>query len=299
MLESATVLRSPQKEQTLADYVDTKMGTAHSRWMIAPGPWMPFSMVKLSPDNQNRGWQAGYQPTFETVGCFSHIHEWTMAGLGMMPTNGKLYTRVGDQFSPDEGYRSRIEKRTEEAPLGYYKVFLTDTQIEVEATATERASFQRYIFPQDKDGRVMIDLHIQAEYDYKLFDVDVNKVSDNRIEGHCRQISSRIWGKDAEQEYVVNFVIEFDAPIKKVGGWKNEEILDTSHISGEELSDAGLFVEFDTKKSPIVQVRTGLSYVSISNASENLNKEISERFGWNFEAVVKYQKDVWNSFLTE
>ena len=296
LLESATVLRSPQKEQTLADYVDTKMGTAHSRWMIAPGPWMPFSMVKLSPDNQNRGWQAGYQPTFETVGCFSHIHEWTMAGLGMMPTNGKLYTRVGDQFSPDEGYRSRIEKRTEEAPLGYYKVFLTDTQIGVEATATERASFQRYSFPQDKDGRVMIDLHIQAEYDYKLFDVDVNKVSDNRIEGHCRQISSRIWGKDAEQEYVVNFVIEFDTPIKKVGGWKNE-ILDTSHISGEELSDAGLFVEFDTRKHPIVQVRTGLSYVSVGNASENLNKEISERFGWDFEAVVKYQREVWNSFL--
>ena len=297
LLESATVLRSPQKEQTLADYVDTKMGTAHSRWMIAPGPWMPFSMVKLSPDNQNRGWQAGYQPTFETVGCFSHIHEWTMAGLGMMPTNGKLYTRVGDQFSPDEGYRSRIEKRTEEAPLGYYKVFLTDTQIGVEATATERASFQRYSFPQDKDGRVMIDLHIQAEYDYKLFDVDVNKVSDNRIEGHCRQISSRIWGKDAEQEYVVNFVIEFDTPIKKVGGWKNDEILDTSHISGEELSDAGLFVEFDTRKHPIVQVRTGLSYVSVGNASENLNKEISERFGWDFEAVGKYQRELWNSFL--
>jgi len=130
-----------------------------------------------------------------------------------------------------------------------------------------------------------------------LFDVDVNKVSDNRIEGHCRQISSRIWGKDAEQEYVVNFVIEFDTPIKKVGGWKNDEILDTSHISGEELSDAGLFVEFDTKKHPIVQVRTGLSYVSVGNASENLNKEISERFGWDFEAVVKYQREVWNSFL--
>ncbi len=32
-----------------ADYVDTKMGTAHSRWMIAPGPWMPFSMVKPKP----------------------------------------------------------------------------------------------------------------------------------------------------------------------------------------------------------------------------------------------------------
>ena len=119
LLERGTILRSPQKLQSFADYVDTKIGTAHSRWMIAPGPWMPFSMVKLSPDNQNKGWQAGYQPTFETLGCFSHIHEWTMGGLGMMPTNGKLFTKVGDQFRPDEGYRSRIDKKTEEAPLGY------------------------------------------------------------------------------------------------------------------------------------------------------------------------------------
>ncbi len=73
-----------------------------------------------------------------------------------------------------------------------------------------------------------------------------------------------------------------------MGGWKYDEVFDTSQISGEELSDAGLFVEFDTKKYPIVQVRTGLSYVSISNALENLNKEISERFGWDFVAVVMY-----------
>jgi hypothetical protein len=131
---------SPRKRySTPADYVDTRMGSAHSRWMIAPGPWMPFSMVKLSPDNQNRGWQAGYQPTLETVGCMSHIHEWTMAGLGTMPTNGKLFTRVGDETHPDEGYRSRIDKQTEKAPLGYYSVRLTDTDILLEASATTRA----------------------------------------------------------------------------------------------------------------------------------------------------------------
>ena len=74
---SGTVLRSSRQNQTPAAYVDTRTGTAHSRWMIAPGPWMPFSMVKMSPDNQNSGWQAGYQPSFESIGCFSHIHEWT------------------------------------------------------------------------------------------------------------------------------------------------------------------------------------------------------------------------------
>ena len=38
-----SVVRTPQTLQTPADYVDTRIGTAHSRWMIAPGPWMPFS----------------------------------------------------------------------------------------------------------------------------------------------------------------------------------------------------------------------------------------------------------------
>ena len=55
VIEKGKVVRTPQSSQTLADYVDTKIGSAHSRWMIAPGPWMPFSMVKLSPDNQNGG----------------------------------------------------------------------------------------------------------------------------------------------------------------------------------------------------------------------------------------------------
>ena len=260
---------------------------------------MPFSMVKLSPDNQNKGWQAGYQPTFETLGCFSHIHEWTMGGLGMMPTNGKLFTKVGDQFRPDEGYRSRIDKKTEEAPLGYYKVFLTDTEILAEVTATERASFQKYTFPKDKDGRVMIDLQIQTEYDYNLLDVDVRKVSDYRIEGRSHQISPRphVWSDDADQEYVVNFVIEFDAPIKKVGGWKDDQILNEAHISGKDLKDAGLYVEFDTQKQSVIQVRTGISLVSVANASENLQKEISDKFGWDFEAVVQNQKNVWNGIL--
>jgi len=80
VIQTGKVKRSPNDLVTLAEYVDTKMGTAHSRWMIAPGPWMPFSMVKLSADNQNKGWQAGYDPIFESVGGFSHIHEWTMGG---------------------------------------------------------------------------------------------------------------------------------------------------------------------------------------------------------------------------
>jgi predicted alpha-1,2-mannosidase len=299
-IEVGTIQRSPYKVQTPADYVDTRIGTAHSRWMIAPGPWMPFSMVKLSPDNQNMGWQAGYQPTFETIGTFSHIHEWTMAGLGMMPTNGELQTKVGDEFNPDSGYRSRIDKSTEEAPLGYYKVYMTDTRIWAEVTATERAGFHRYTFPQDQDGRVMIDLHVQGEYDYKLLGVEIRKVSDYRIEGSSHQISPRptVWSNDADQEYTVHFVIEFDKPIKRIGGWLNNEVVDISRLKGKDLKEAGAFVEFDTKQSAVVQARSGISLVSIANAGENLEKEISKPFGWKYDAVVANQKKVWNSYLS-
>ena len=299
-IESGSFTRSPQNKITPADYVDTKMGTAHSRWMIAPGPWMPFSMVKLSPDNQNMGWQAGYQPSFESIGTFSHIHEWTMGGLGMMPTNGPLQTKVGDQFDPDSGYRSRIDKESEEAPLGYYKVHLTDTDIWTEVTATTHAGFQKYTFPKDKPGRVMIDLHVQAEYDYLLKEVMMRQVNDYRIEGKSHQISPRptVWSNDADQEYTVNFVIEFDQPIKKIGGWINDSIVGSKEFKAVDLKNAGMYVEFETAAENIVQARSAISLVSIENASENLETEITEPFGWDFEAVVQHQKDVWNGYLS-
>lgn len=292
-----TISRAPQRIQKPADYVNTMIGSAHSRWMIAPGPWMPFSMVKLSPDNQNGGWQAGYQPTFETLGCMSHIHEWTMAGLGMMPTNGPLFTVVGDEARPDEGYRSRIDKLSEKAPLGYYRVHLTDTDILLEATATTRASFQRYTFPQDKDGRVMIDLQIPSEYGYRIDTCELKQVNDYRIEGFALQVSPRVWSSDADQEYKLHFVIEFDRPIKKMGCWSDSGVINSNSLSSAETNLAGCFVEFDTTTSPTVKVRSGISLVSINNAALNLNEEITTPFGWDFEAVVDNQHNVWNDIL--
>lgn len=298
-IASGTVARSPQRTQTLADYVDTRIGTAHSRWMIAPGPWMPFSMVKMSPDNQNTGWQAGYQPSFENIGCFSHIHEWTMGGLGIMAANGKLETRVGDEQDPDGGYRSRIDKRTEKAGIGYYAADLTDYGIKAEVTATTRCGFERFTFPADRgDGRILIELHPQTEYGIQLKSVDVRKVNDFRIEGSVHQFSPGVWSNDADQDYVLNFVIEFDRPIKSLGSWLDGDITpDTENLLCGECGEAGLFAVFDTGETPVVQVRSGISMVSVDNASENLLKEVSEPFGWDFEAVKQNQIDTWNELF--
>ena len=56
------------------DCVDPMIGTSSSRWMLYPGPSMPFGMVKLSPDNQQHCWKAGYEYNIENIAGFSHIH---------------------------------------------------------------------------------------------------------------------------------------------------------------------------------------------------------------------------------
>ncbi len=293
------VVRRPQPLQTPAGYVDTRIGTAHSRWMIAPGPWMPFSMVKMSPDNQNTGWQAGYQPSFENIGCFSHIHEWTLGGLGVMAANGELKTRVGDEQKPDEGYRSRIDKRTERADIGYYSADLTDYGIKAEVTATTRCGFERFTFPADRGpGRILLELHPETEYGIELQRVYVRKVGDRRIEGSCRQLSKGVWSHDADQDYTLHFVIEFDRPIQRLGSWKDDIIAkDIRELSSGPCQYAGLFAEFDPAQNPVVQVRSGISLVSIENAAQNLAAEVSEPFGWDFEAVRRNQEDTWNDLF--
>jgi len=294
---TGTLVREPQKTATAADYVNTMMGAAHSRWMLAPGPWMPFSMVKLSPDNQNQGWQAGYDPVFESIGTFSHIHEWTMAGLGTFPVTGELVTFIGDESGEKGGYRSKIDKTTEEAPLGYYSVDLTDYNIRAELTSLTRTSFQRYTYQQGDTGRVMIDLKIPAEYGYELEGVQITKVSDRRIEGISEQLSRNVWSRDAQQDYIIHFVMEFDQPIVKYGSWHNDRVSLNQDLKADSAKKAGLFVEFDLNKSRTVQVRTGISYVSVENAAMNLREEISEPFGWSFDAVMAHNRGTWNELL--
>ena len=292
------ITRTAQNLVSPADYVSTMMGTAHSRWMIAPGPWMPFSMVKLSPDNQNSGWQAGYDPTFESIGTFSHIHEWTMAGLGTFPVNGELITFIGDQDNTQGGYRSSIDKTTEEAPLGYYKVDLTDYNIQAELTSLTRSSFQRYTYHTGDTGRVMVDLKIPAEYNYDLHEVNIKKVSDNRIVGASEQLSKHVWSGDVNQDYTIYFVMEFDQPIARYGSWLNDKVNIGQGLQADSAKTAGFFAEFDVSANRKVQVRTGISFVSIENAIENLQQEIITPYDWSFDAVVSKNKETWNELLS-
>ena len=107
LIISLAISAVAQKNQPV-DYVDPLLGSHDSRWIMFPGPSMPFGMVKLSPDNQELGWKAGYDYNIDNIAGFSHLHSWTMAGLLTMPATGPLKIQPGTEKDPDRGYRSRF-----------------------------------------------------------------------------------------------------------------------------------------------------------------------------------------------
>jgi predicted alpha-1,2-mannosidase len=284
------VLAVEQKQPV--DWVDPMLGTASSRWMLYPGPSTPFSMVKLSPDNQKQSWKAGYEYTIENIAGFSHLHSWTMAGLLTMPVTGKLKTTPGAENDPDGGYRSRFSHDTEVASPGYYAVTLDDYDIRAELTSTTRAGFQRYTFPKADEAYILLDLKFPTEYGFEVHDARIDKISDTEIVGYSKQQAGRYakWN-----EYTVHFVVKFSKPFDTFGGWTDDTIhRDVDKVAGQ--GDIGAFVGYSTAKDELVKIKTGISLVSIEQARLNLQSEMS-RFGWDFDAVRNQARSTWNDLL--
>ena len=103
LLALTSILASGQDnvKKEPVDWVDPMIGTATSRWMLFPGASLPFGMVKLSPDNQELGWKAGYEYDIGNIAGFSHIHSWVMGGLLCMPASGELKIVPGPEDNGD------------------------------------------------------------------------------------------------------------------------------------------------------------------------------------------------------
>jgi len=280
------------------DYVDCFIGTSNSRWMLGPYAQMPFGMVQIGPDNQGNNWMGGYEYSNNSVSGFSHIHAWTMGGLMMMPTTADLALSNPSPDSPfrgaNSGYHSRILKETEKASPGYYEVELYDHKVKVELTATTRCSFQKYIFPECNESRILIDLLFPTEWDYgfTVQDAKITKVSATEIEGYaaCKSGSWSSWN-----DWKLFFVIRLSKLIEHFNGWENDAVkTDVDSIAGK--GHVGAFVTFKTTEGEEVKVQSAISLVSIDGARKNLKEEM-DPFNWNFDACVQHSRQVWNTLL--
>ncbi|MFA6870869.1 MAG: hypothetical protein WCQ82_01345 [Bacteroidaceae bacterium] len=92
---------------------------------------MPFGMVQLSPDNGLPGWDriAGYFYLDSTIAGFSHTH---LSGTGAGDLYDISFMPVVDPIQKAAaplGIHSAFSHSDEYAEAGYYRVLLSDYQI--------------------------------------------------------------------------------------------------------------------------------------------------------------------------
>src|SRR6056297_2692812 len=115
-------------------------GTGHT----FPGAAYPLGMVQPGPDTYNHSWDhtSGYQYDDTHIMGFSQNH---LSGTGISDLGDILLPPFSTLDTP-ENFKSRYNKETETASPGYYSVTLTDHDVQVELTSSERVAFHRYSY---------------------------------------------------------------------------------------------------------------------------------------------------------
>lgn len=298
LLAAAAGLTSCAAPESLTDYVDPRIGTAHSRWFFFTPAAVPFGMAKLAPTTDGHlgnpgGWQAvGYDARHTSIEGFANFHEFQVGGVVLAPTVGALQTVPGDLENPESGYRSRFDKEDEVAQPGYYSVLLKDYGVKAELTATKRVGFHRYTFPASEESNLIFNIGTRMGESGPVCDAEVNYTDDGRIEGWVttEPVYVDIYQKGATVTMYFSAVV--DAEPTSWGTFSGEEI-----FAGERSRKgpgAGLYLRFDTRERNDVGVKIGLSYTSVENARANLEAEAA---GLDFDSAHEAAHEAWEEAL--
>ncbi len=298
--------------QNPADYVNPFIGTSNFG-ATYPGPVASRGMVSISPFNvagpqnlpleKDSRWLSNpyvNENTFLTG--FSHVN---LSGVGcpdlgvilLMPTTGKVET---NHLQYGSIYSNEIAK------IGYYSNIIDKYNVKVELTASKRVGVSKYTFPAGKSN-VLLNLGLGLTNESGAM---VRIISSSEIEG-MRAVGSFCYNS-VEDMYPVYFVAKFSKPADEFGAWKKPfkyvgveaqwmkyngktRIFknSTKMIVGDSI---GTYFTYNFKQKTEIEVHIGVSYVSIDNARENLEKEIGNK---TFEEVRKETYEEWNSVLSK
>ncbi|QRK04879.1 GH92 family glycosyl hydrolase [Archangium violaceum] len=285
----------PPPIEDLARHVDPFIGTDDSDSPFPvpggaggstfPGATVPFGMLQLSPDSPT-GSPSGYRYSDPLIEHFSLTH---FNGAGC-PNNEDLpfLPRVGALTSSPaanwESFRTGYKKETEAASPGYYRVTL-DGDIEVELTTTTRTGMVRLHYPASEVAQFLLHTGRSAT-GVRIGSVQI--VGNDKIRGSV--VAGGFCG--SSQVFSIFFAAQFDRPFKSSGTWLGKTL--SPGKTTAEGTGSGAFVTFDTTRDPAVQMKIGISFVSIANAEANLAAENS---GWDFDAVRTAARERWNEVL--
>lgn len=288
-LASCATNQGANKDDVL-QYVDPYIGSA-AHGHVFVGASVPFGAVQVGPTNITQGWDwcSGYNYADSVVRGFSQLH---LSGTGigdlgdvlMMPYLGPLRTMTGTQQDPTSGYSAHYSHANEQVAPGYYSVKLSDNDIQVQLTASQRVAYQKYDFPGTDSARVIIDLEQGIGWDAPV-KTHIARLNDTTLVGYR---FSKGWANDQR----LWFAIRSSEPINR---W---DVFDSSAFKSNDSLTAvrtkGIISYGKDLKS--VSFKIGISPVSSEGAIANIDAEIPH---WDFAAAKENAQDSWRKALSK
>ena len=267
---------------------NTHLGSGFDSGNVFPGAVYPHGMVQWSPDTTTA--PGGYRYSQHTIQGFSLTH---FSGRGcqsyqdfpFMPVSGPL------TVSPEKmsAYAATFSHSSESASPGYYSVHLDSSTIQVALTVTPRTGIGQFTYPPSNSATLLINAGGSATPDASD-GTGVQIVGNNQLVGSAT--SGHFCG--GPNTYTIYFAAFFDHPFTSFGTWNGSAINPGTRSSNGR--HAGAYLTFDTTNQATVQVRVGVSFVSVANAEANL---ASENPHWNFDAVRTQAKSAWDARLSQ
>lgn len=227
--------------------------------LVFPGSSLPNAMVQLSPITKYRS-GAGYQYEDCTIYAFAHTNKghWNLCNIPIMPAAGDI--------SPDN-FSSTFSHKNESAQPGYYQVFLERYNINVELSSTLRCGYHKYTYNNEQSKKLVVNLAVSNE---RVKNWSIKQEGDFIFKG-LQETGSKIF-----------FYAKANHKIKNIKSLKNGQ----NEISVVNFIDA----------SKPLEIKIGLSFVSIKNAKENLDAEIG---GKSFSQIKNEASEIWESLLSK
>lgn len=251
-----------------------------------PGPVAPFGMIQWSPDTPTAS-PSGYRFSDSQIQEFSLTH-FNGAGcsnnedIGILPITGDIGSSPGTNWT---GYQATQVKSGEQANAGYYKAVLsTYGNTQVELTTTKRTGIMRLTYPGTTTAKVLINTSRSATG---------NRSGSINISGST--VSGTFTGGGfcgSSKTYQIYYYAQFDRAPSSIGTWLGSSVNPGSTATSGVNS--GGYLNFNTTSDPVVQMKVGISFVSIANAQANLNAEQS---GFAFDTVRSNADSEWNAML--
>jgi predicted alpha-1,2-mannosidase len=296
-----------------ASEVNPLIGSRHGG-NTYPGAVMPFGMLQWSPEN-TRGKHtrtaspSGYLYDAARIRGFALTH---ISGAGCAGASGDvpfMPVTMAVKGSPsadltDGTYASDFSHANEQATAGAYRVRLANG-VQVDLAAATRSGIGRFTFPAGQPANLLIrasDSEVGSSDANVSIDRATHTVSGSVTSGNfCGYLAKA----DQRSYYTLYFVAQFDQPFASTGAWQDGNVqANKTSAKGGTGYDAkgfptpgkgsGVWLGFDPAKGA-VQVRVGISYVSLDNAKANLAAEIPAQN--TVERVSAKAGDAWNEAL--